>query len=186
MPAKDDDKFNNNNKCVQCWYTENHPGVKISPCGHVFGCDCLKDIVNGPNLCPYCRVKLFRHMPTTQDILESILESIVLAMLHGFLAYYDTVAWLTTNLYAFVSNKSNWYSIFCPMAALVFLGLANRVEIVVRNYTGVYARNLTLDLFRNLDGRSQHCAHRQSRCCDVFVHHVCWLLHHARHPREVL
>jgi hypothetical protein len=63
VPAKDDDKFNNN-KCVQCWneYTDEHPGVKILPCGHVFGRDCLKDIINSPagDLCPYCRVKLFR------------------------------------------------------------------------------------------------------------------------------
>lgn len=38
VPAKDDDKFNNNNnRCVRCWgeYTKDHPGVKISPCGHV-------------------------------------------------------------------------------------------------------------------------------------------------------
>ena len=149
VPAKEDDKFNNN-KCVQCWdeYTEDHPGVKISPCGHVFGRDCLKDIVNGPtgDLCPYCRIKLFRRMPTTLDILGYMLEPVALAVVRGFIAYYSTVGRLERTVHAFVSDESNGYSILRLKVFLVFEGLTLQAKAFVRNHTGVCAHNPTLNV----------------------------------------
>ncbi|KAJ4338782.1 hypothetical protein N0V87_003697 [Didymella glomerata] len=137
VPAKDDDKFNNN-RCVRCWgeYTKDHPGVKISPCGHVFGRDCLKDVVDGPtgDLCPYCRVKLFRRMPTTQDIL-GVLIFVVLS------AYCDMVLRLNMKMKAFVSIVLIEYPILRPIVFFAFGGLALPAEQFVRNYTGVCARN---------------------------------------------
>lgn len=145
VPAKDDDKYNNN-RCVQCWdeYREDHPGVKISPCGHVFGRDCLKDIVNGPtgDLCPYCRVKLFKSMPTTGDILKPI----GLALMHGLFAYYDMLVGVKMQIDDFVSIHTNEYPILHPMVALASGGLAPVAELFVRNYTGVCARNPTLNV----------------------------------------
>jgi hypothetical protein len=64
FPALPTDRFNDNNCCF-CWSpynTTDHPGVRILPCDHVLGRDCLNTIVNaeGGDLCPLCRVSLFR------------------------------------------------------------------------------------------------------------------------------
>ena len=63
VPANDNDAFNDN-KCPFCWgaYDDEHPGVRILACDHVFGRDCLTEMVNAPNgdYCPICRTPLFR------------------------------------------------------------------------------------------------------------------------------
>jgi hypothetical protein len=63
VPANDNDAFNDN-KCTFCWgpYDDAHPGVRILPCNHVFGRDCLPEIINAPkgDHCPICRTALFR------------------------------------------------------------------------------------------------------------------------------
>lgn len=44
IPANDNDAFNNG-KCAYCWGpydSEEHPPVRILPCNHVFGKDCLE------------------------------------------------------------------------------------------------------------------------------------------------
>ncbi|KAJ4349517.1 uncharacterized protein N0V89_008133 [Didymosphaeria variabile] len=63
--AKEGDRYNDD-KCAFCWtgYDVAHPGVKIEPCGHVFGAACLEQIVEGENLCPKCRVPLFERERT--------------------------------------------------------------------------------------------------------------------------
>jgi hypothetical protein len=67
FPALPTDQFNDN-KCCYCWSPYNdtdHPGVRILPCNHVIGRDCLKMMVaaKGGDLCPLCRVSLFRPRP---------------------------------------------------------------------------------------------------------------------------
>jgi hypothetical protein len=43
-------------------YDEDHPTVRVLPCNHVFGRDCLVHIIDAPNgdHCPICRTSLFR------------------------------------------------------------------------------------------------------------------------------
>jgi hypothetical protein len=67
FPALPTDQFNDK-KCCYCWApynTTDHPGVRILPCNHVIGRDCLKAIVmaEGGDLCPLRRVSLFRPGP---------------------------------------------------------------------------------------------------------------------------
>lgn len=64
MPANDDDKFNDN-RCAYCWgsYDADHPAVRVLPCNHVFGKDCLLEVIETSktgDLCMVCRQPLFR------------------------------------------------------------------------------------------------------------------------------
>lgn len=107
VPAKKDDKFNDN-KCVRCWgeYDEEHPGVKILPCGHVFGRDCLHDMMEGPSgdLCPICRVKLFR-----PDFTFKLAVTTVVTGLCGIqVAYMKKVNRLAMTLHQAIQNQPSW------------------------------------------------------------------------------
>jgi hypothetical protein len=85
FPTLPTDQFNDN-KCCFCWspYDDtDHPGVRILPCNHVIGRDCLKTIVKakGGDLCPICRVSLFRPRPMeTWRFLEFYCWPIVFAV----------------------------------------------------------------------------------------------------------
>ncbi|KAH6852831.1 hypothetical protein BKA58DRAFT_60314 [Alternaria rosae] len=61
--ASDHDKFNDN-KCMFCWgsYDEDHRAVRVQPCNHVFGRDCLEEMINAQNgdQCPICRTVWFQ------------------------------------------------------------------------------------------------------------------------------
>jgi hypothetical protein len=63
IPANDNDDFNDN-KCTFCWgpYDDDHPGVRVLPCNHVFGRECLEEMIKASNgdHCPICRTPLFR------------------------------------------------------------------------------------------------------------------------------
>ncbi|KAH7390775.1 hypothetical protein DE146DRAFT_758222 [Phaeosphaeria sp. MPI-PUGE-AT-0046c] len=63
VPANDNDRLKDN-KCSFCWdaYHEDHHAVRVLPCNHVFGRECLITMINAPNgdLCPICRAPLFR------------------------------------------------------------------------------------------------------------------------------
>jgi hypothetical protein len=63
FPAHANDQFNDNS-CSFCWgsYDDDHPAVRVLPCNHVFGLDCLGEMVDAPNgdKCPLCRTSLFR------------------------------------------------------------------------------------------------------------------------------
>ena len=63
VPANDNDAFYND-KCIVCWdpYDDGHPAVRVLPCNHVFGHQCLLMMVDAPKgeCCPICRVSLFR------------------------------------------------------------------------------------------------------------------------------
>jgi hypothetical protein len=51
-------------RCTVCWesYDDQHRGVRVLPCNHVFGADCLQTMVmkTDGHLCPLCRCTLFR------------------------------------------------------------------------------------------------------------------------------
>jgi hypothetical protein len=76
VPANDNDAFNDN-KCTYCWdpYDEEHPGVRVLPCNHVFGRECLIKIINAPNgdVCPICRTTLFN--PSMHVAFERLFQS---------------------------------------------------------------------------------------------------------------
>ncbi|KAF1923705.1 uncharacterized protein M421DRAFT_9492 [Didymella exigua CBS 183.55] len=143
VPAKDDDKFNNN-KCVQCWdeYTDEHPGVKISPCGHIFGRDCLYEIVNGPtgDLCPYCRSKLFRRTSTKQDIFMALSNMLTQAIF----SYCWIVSRFSRVVHASIAGQTACHPQLRPFIVLLFDGLALQGERFVRHRTGVCTRNPNL------------------------------------------
>lgn len=90
IPVKDGDKYNND-KCACCWdgYTEEHPSVKILPCGHVFGRDCVRDMIEGPtgDLCALCKVKIFRRDLTIGAVVLTLLSILGQAIL----TYCDSV-----------------------------------------------------------------------------------------------
>ncbi|KAF1914446.1 hypothetical protein BDU57DRAFT_540374 [Ampelomyces quisqualis] len=63
VPANDKDVFNDN-RCAFCWgpYDEDHPGARVLPCNHVFGRDCLTQMINttNGNHCSVCQTLWFR------------------------------------------------------------------------------------------------------------------------------
>lgn len=142
MPLEPDDKFKSS-RCIQCWdeYTEDHAGVKISSCGHIFGRDCLEDIVNGPtgDLCPYCRLKLFQPIPAMQDTRGVLL-------LTTLSAYCDTVSRLKTKTKDFVSIMSAGHPAVGSAVSFAFDGVAVPAEQFVRDYTSIHARNPKLNV----------------------------------------
>lgn len=145
VPAKEDDKFNNN-KCVQCWdeYTDEHPGVKISPCGHVFGRDCLVDITNSPtgDLCPYCRVKLFRQPPTVRDFLFANVFQ------NALISYEHLIQRLRMGLLEVVTAVSYRYPLhFLPVYWILY-GLAPWAHWFVLRHTDICTRNPHLNVAR--------------------------------------
>jgi hypothetical protein len=98
----------NDNKCAHCWgeYTEEHPGVRILPCGHIFGRDCLCEMMKGPmgDLCPLCRVKLFR-----RDITVKVAALAVLAMVCKLLvAYIEWSIRLINSLHHTIRKQPPW------------------------------------------------------------------------------
>jgi len=82
VPAHEDDRYMNE-KCMVCWgtYDEEHPAVRILPCGHVFGRDCVSDMVKGQTgcVCPLCKTTLFR--PSLTQLIAQYDELLQYAML---------------------------------------------------------------------------------------------------------
>ncbi|KAF2115355.1 hypothetical protein BDV96DRAFT_77017 [Lophiotrema nucula] len=64
------DKFYDK-KCSFCWsqYDKTHSAVRVQPCHHIFGRECLYSMINsqGGHLCPICRSILFNPPPKCQD-----------------------------------------------------------------------------------------------------------------------
>lgn len=147
VPAKDDDRFNDN-KCAQCWeeYTKVHPGVKI-PCGHIFGRDCLHEMIKGPtgDLCPLCRVKLFR-----KDRLLSIaVRAMLIEVCDALRVYWLFITGLFMGFHSWVCKQSFWRK---KIITLVLDGPRVLVSDVIRNYSDICDRNPRLRLEDMLGG----------------------------------
>ncbi|KAF9691955.1 hypothetical protein EKO04_009858 [Ascochyta lentis] len=142
LPAKKDDKFNSN-KCVQCWgeYTDEHPGVKVQPCGHVFGRDCLREMIKGPtgDLCPFCRVKLFRRDITIAHIVRTVLT----AFINLFIAYMFTVI---RPMKAMRKRVQSQTLIPKPLLQLILEGPRTLAKVFVLQCTDIRSRNPRLIL----------------------------------------
>jgi hypothetical protein len=65
VPANANDAYYDD-KCLFCWcgYDDAHTSVRILPCNHIVGRDCLNEYINTPfgDTCPVCRTSLFRSL----------------------------------------------------------------------------------------------------------------------------
>ena len=127
VPANDNDSFNDN-KCIICWepYDDQHPGVRVLPCNHVFGQGCLLKLIDRPNgdKCPLCRATFFRPLTTVIADLILVTGDKVLVIWHAL------PAWLRTVL-RFLLNFDNVFYY---------------VELLVDGFTNLRPRNPDLDL----------------------------------------
>lgn len=73
IPANDND-IHRTERCSFCWspYDQEHPAARVLPCNHVFGGPCIGEMTTAPggDLCPLCRVLLFR--PPLKELLHSL------------------------------------------------------------------------------------------------------------------
>jgi hypothetical protein len=146
VPANDNDAFNDN-KCSFCWdsYHNDHPGVRVLPCNHVFGRDCVMQMINTPNgdKCPLCRTLWFRPSPLGDighwmdaanfhylNIVHHVLVCIILAVDEWLDALpYELGLWF----------RALW-------RCLVFLdNLIWYFELLAIQFTDIYARNPQLE-----------------------------------------
>lgn len=150
VPAKESDKFNTK-RCGSCWdeYTDEHPGVKISPCGHVLGRDCLQHIVNGPagNRCPYCRVNIFREPLTIALLLHPLLTR----LLPAIEAYWEVFAQLHEKLLPCISLTTA-YPLLRLLVILLFNGATPWAISFLLHHTDIRARNPEVQIDRLYDG----------------------------------
>ncbi|KAF2242331.1 hypothetical protein BU26DRAFT_510738 [Trematosphaeria pertusa] len=145
VPANDNDIFNDN-KCAFCWgpYDDGHPAVRVLPCNHVFGQDCLNDLIDAPNgdLCAICRTPLFRPSPLV------LLKAMMVSCVH-FLAAQAISLYLKA--VAFFYDLPGWLK-FCFRAFRMYLCRKQittwipKVSEVVHRFTGLATRNPSFDL----------------------------------------
>jgi hypothetical protein len=97
VPANDNDVFNAN-ICSFCWgpYDEDHPGARLLKCNHVFGRDCLTQMIDAPNgnHCPVCRTSLFRpdlHVAVGRWLTDSLFHMLLCLVMaiHKLVAKID-------------------------------------------------------------------------------------------------
>ena len=80
-------------RCTFCWeqYTEEHQGVRVLPCNHVFGADCLQTMTESTDghLCPLCRCILFR--PSWKAFISEVVWRLEDRIMLQFQAWYWSV-----------------------------------------------------------------------------------------------
>ena len=153
VPANDNDAFNDN-KCTFCWgaYDDEHPGVRILPCNHVFGRDCLTEMVNAPNgdYCPICRTRLFK--PSLEVALERSLNSVeerlelyILAAVHKLLVIGHKVSEMKNAMPLWLQRSLNWLSFMFRLwtnAQNVYW----YADVLITQFTDLRARNPDLNV----------------------------------------
>jgi hypothetical protein len=147
VPANPNDAYYNN-RCSFCWgkYDDTHEAVRVLPCNHVFGRDCLQDIINSPtgHVCPICRCPWYRPPWTWTMVTNLLLDSLdwiveqPLNLVQQLYGYYDslppyvkTPVELVFKLAKFVFDSDNPYY---------------WADMIVSRWTNMYARNPDLDL----------------------------------------
>ena len=114
VPAKSDDKFYND-KCIFCFgkYEQfEHPAVRILPCGHIFGRDCVVEMTKGAtgDLCPLCRTSLFRR-PMSQKVLQYMEEFLTfLSSLVTFCVFVGLLSWCLYDLHGAIVQGHTTFS----------------------------------------------------------------------------
>jgi hypothetical protein len=135
------------NRCSFCWseYADTHEGVRVLPCNHVFGRDCLQDMIDFPNghICPVCRCTWYR-LPRrwkTPTPLSDLHHWIVLQLfrlelqIYGY--YQNLPPFIRPSVYLSVKLVEFMLSIDNPY---------HWAEKIVSQWTNLYARNTNLDL----------------------------------------
>ena len=141
VPANPNDAYYGN-RCSFCWgeYDDTHEGVRVLPCNHVFGRDCLQDLINSPNghVCPICRCTWYRIPWTWTDLRRWIVMQHfhLTQQLHG---YYDSLPpyikaplSLAGKLTEFMFNSDDPYY---------------WADMIVSRWTNLYARNPDLNVW---------------------------------------
>jgi len=100
VPANDNDTINDN-KCAICWdqYENDHPAVRVLPCNHVFGRECLLEVIDTSStgdLCMICRTPLFR--PSFWKLLEQLTTGLLVALVHVMMFLYHKIRHLYSKL----------------------------------------------------------------------------------------
>jgi hypothetical protein len=139
VPANPNDAYYDN-RCTFCWdqYDDTHEGVRVLPCNHVFGRDCLQEMSNSPNghVCPICRCSWYRPPWTWTTVATLLLdveqpEVLVLQLYDSLPPYAKTAVKLVSKLAKFVSDSDNPYY---------------WANVIVSRCTNMYARNPGLHL----------------------------------------
>jgi hypothetical protein len=159
IPVNDNDAFNDN-KCTFCWgpYDDEHPGVRILPCNHIFGRDCLPQIINAPNgdHCPICRTPLFR-APHKVAIARAVLSALhrlalhIVVVLKVVLVINDKVSQMVKALRDFADALSNALPKWLRPWAEYLYHMANawananniywHADLLITHCTNIRARN---------------------------------------------
>lgn len=144
VPATTDDRHYND-KCGVCWdkYSTEHPAAKLLPCGHVFGHTCIYQLVESPtgDLCPICRVKLFR---------RDFSNEIVILLVSAFAAYISFIADWIHSVQQMANNLLP--DLLNQLLALGILGPQIWVTTLVHHCTDVESRNPHFRLSDTFEG----------------------------------
>ena len=140
VPANPNDAYYGN-RCSFCWgeYDDTHEGVRVLLCNHVFGRDCLQDMINSPNghICPICRCIWYGLPWTLTDLRHWIVLQLfrLRQQLYGYYnslpPYIKTPLSLAVKLFKFMLSTDNPYY---------------WADMIVSQWTYLYARNPNLDL----------------------------------------
>ena len=153
VPANDNDAFNDN-KCTYCWgaYDDEHPGVRILSCNHVFGRDCLTEMVNAPNgdCCPICHTPLFKPSVAVaiQRFFASVRERLELYMYaadHKLLVIGHKVSEMKNAMPQWLQRLLNWlpFMFRLPVNAQNVYWYA---DMLITQFTDLRARNPDLNV----------------------------------------
>ena len=168
VPANLNDAYCGN-KCPFCWdkYGDTHEAVRVLSCNHVFGRDCLHDMLNYPNghICPICRCNWNRPLwwSMMSNLLSYCRNRIINGYYHSLPPYVRTLAHLTRKLLLFAVECRNPYY---------------WAQMIVSQWTNLNARNPEL----NNDLLCLRFAMQ-----GVFVVKLCWFAYaYANSPFEAI
>jgi hypothetical protein len=146
VPANETDAFNDD-RCSFCWspYDSDHPGVRISPCNHVFGQNCLVEMTNRPNgdHCPICRTLIFR--PTLFSTLGQWFVDFFARMDYQLDLGYHNLSLIYHSIFSYVPPRPRmcieglwcvWWNFNYPFS----------YALLLINFTDVLDRNPNLDI----------------------------------------
>jgi len=148
IPANPNDAHYDD-RCTFCWdqYNDEHQDVRVLPCNHVFGANCLQTMVNSDNghLCPLCRCMLFRPSwkVVISELLKTLLTPVMLqlqALYWKVMAFYNTSPPMMQQLMR-ISEGVFWFKVY-------HRDPYNWASIIVRRYTDLEMQVPSLNLSR--------------------------------------
>lgn len=135
QPANPNDTLYND-RCPFCWdeYHDRHPSARILPCNHVFGLECIRQMVDGPtgHLCPLCRSTLFR--ASWLMMLSKILHWMGLRLVSFALRVY-------TLFKRIEATFPRTYTALCTLVSICSYNAYEYAKHLLHGFTGFSARN---------------------------------------------